>query len=281
MIRNLLARAWTRGLTRVLELAHEHLPVRAIRNCAGGDYLERVYLVGYKDEGFPAKTVLGWLPWAVYLDRIETPDLEPEHHSHPWRRAWSLVLLNGYVEEVLREDGTVELRHRWPWTLARLTDETFHRIASLLNGPTWTLFVVTRRSGSWYFRLADGWLVEGREFIRKRTAERRAARSGGWFQVAPGAKVEPGEFVALDGDELIVPGASLRVLVPAAPSRTICASCVRVKADDADYDHASRCASELCTYGINLCWGGRNCDDARRKLQDDLTAQWAKYKEDV
>lgn len=226
MIRKLLHGAFSRGLARVLELAHERLPAQP------SGHGDRVYLFGFRDEGFPGRTLIGRLPWAVYLDRVDCTDPHPELYSQPWGRAWSIGLLGSYVEEMLHGSAIV-LCERMPWSLRRLTDETFHRVAQLSNGSCWRLLAVTKRSGDWYFRLADGYLVEGLEFLARHATELAAAQ---------------------------------RTAQP-------CGTCFRLRADAAAWQHVIECEYEYCTFGRDLCWGEDGCDNARRELERALLEQ--------
>ena len=123
-------------------------PCRLIKP-EGQPYLER-YWLGEKHNRF----------W--YLHRFVRNDAERHLHSHPWRRADSVVLVGAYTEErafhipphMGRPAQTLE-RHiltvRWFNTLRRdplLID--LHRITAI-RPETWTLFSHTAWDYPWGF----------------------------------------------------------------------------------------------------------------------------------
>lgn len=101
---------------------------------------------------------LDWLPAAVRLHMIFTPDFDREFHDHPWTFV-SLVLRGGYVERRptsatpnWRRDGEEDSydTYRPPGSIAlrRYTDR--HRIISV-EPDTLTLVIVFRKRQSWGF----------------------------------------------------------------------------------------------------------------------------------
>lgn len=255
-------------IDRALGRLGQRLPQRTISSCDGDPYLTRHYVAGRVGQSLPEGTRerLGWLPWGmsfawldrhgelrevrlpktVYLHLFHRPDREPEHHSHPWRWAWSMVLAGGYIEETVVDDAagpdaTVCMRVRGRGSVGVLTEATFHRVAALLERRCWTLFVVGERVDTWHFRRADGTLVEWEAFIEAREKERakvavalsRASMEAtaeewarqGWLGVEPGEKATdallrghpPAKVVGPNGVETELPRTALIYSEPARP----------------------------------------------------------------
>lgn len=96
-------------------------------------------------------------PWLdIYVNVIRTPDYDPFPHNHPWRRAWSLKLWNGYLEEIFWGPSLVFRHFRTPSRWSRVPE--IHRIVKLHHDrPAVTLFVGAGRRGSWgFFDLDNG-----------------------------------------------------------------------------------------------------------------------------
>lgn len=96
-------------------------------------------------------------PWVdIYVNVIRTPDYDPYPHSHPWLRAWSLKLWNGYLEEIFWGPALVFRHFRTPSRWSRVPE--IHRIVRLNHDrPAVTLFVGVGRRGSWgFFDLDNG-----------------------------------------------------------------------------------------------------------------------------
>lgn len=117
------------------------LPCRIISD-AGKPYLERYYIA----------TLFGT---RIYLHRFVASDPDRGLHDHPWRWAFSIILLGWYWE-----DTRYGLRKvRW---FNRLTGDTFHRVI-LFGQPTdiydyesspqvWTIFMhKAERAKPWGF----------------------------------------------------------------------------------------------------------------------------------
>lgn len=137
----------------ILERIAARLPCRTIDHY-GDPYLTRhtLFRVG---------------PLRAYLHRFHRPDVDPEHHSHPWPAAVAVILAGGYTEERL-VDGRVRTRERRPGTAHLLLRSTYHRVTRL-HGEVWTLFVpLGRNSDEWSFRHpTTGETTPWRTFIKR------------------------------------------------------------------------------------------------------------------
>ncbi|MVW72167.1 hypothetical protein [Bordetella sp. 15P40C-2] len=114
-------------MKRFLHWLSGHLPGRIISD-ASTPYLERYYLC----------TVFGW---RFYLHRFVGSDPDRGLHDHPWRFAFSIVLVGWYWE--LTRAGIRKVR----WFNSLLGD-SFHRVvlpedADGTPVPCWTLFAHT------------------------------------------------------------------------------------------------------------------------------------------
>jgi hypothetical protein len=151
-----------RKLAAVLERVATHLPIRRIHGSDAGDvYLERYYVCGRQppDAFGPIATVLGWLPWVVYLHRFRRSDDDRELHNHPFDMG-VVVLTGGYFEELptmaLATDEhprPTRLVWRGAGSVRRLRRDTFHRVLlpSEPDAPTWTLVVCGPKRQRWGF----------------------------------------------------------------------------------------------------------------------------------
>lgn len=92
-----------------------------------------------------------------WLHHFMRPDADRHVHDHPWD-AMSLILVGGYVEEVLTIEAGQRIR-----TIQSLTAPAInliagsrkHRIASVTPG-TWTLMIVGPRHGNGWGHYPDG-----------------------------------------------------------------------------------------------------------------------------
>lgn len=120
--------------------------------------------------------IYGWMPgdeksypFSIYLHRFHTPDYDPAPHNHPWLWARSLILSGGYLERRLDPRSSVErLVEVRPWTVNRITPDTFHVVETLRGKETWTLFITGKKTSTW------GFWIEGRGYTawRDRLRER-------------------------------------------------------------------------------------------------------------
>jgi hypothetical protein len=90
-------------------------------------------------------------PWFhCYLHKIYQADQDKHLHSHPWR-FWGLILWGGYVEET--EQG-IKTRG---WLSSGGGDlNYFHKIHTMLQSPTITLFFTGRQTYPWYYLTSEG-----------------------------------------------------------------------------------------------------------------------------
>lgn len=178
-----------------LSFLRRWLPLRVI-GIDGVPYLERYYVCGNAPlQHWPTEVRprLAWLPCAVYLHRILRPDEARDLHNHPWPWSFALVLRGGYTEEVA--EG-VERPVR-PGRLNFLGTR-FHRIATLLRGPAWTLFVHgTGKARDWGFRdRASGAFTPHKLYFLRGDAQ-RWARKVATFWVPRGRDDEAAELRTL------------------------------------------------------------------------------------
>jgi hypothetical protein len=98
-------------------------------------YLLRVYLRRGGGKFLPG----------VYLHRFFRGDADREHHNHPWKRAWSLILTKGYLEHRWNAiKKVVETFDVKPGRINRIGRDDFHRV-ELVRGRCWTLFITWDR----------------------------------------------------------------------------------------------------------------------------------------
>jgi hypothetical protein len=124
-----------------------------------------------------------WMPFALRLHRICTPDYDQHFHDHPWNFA-SLVLRGGYIEyrPIGVEPSFFKRRDaedhrpliRLPGSIAfrRATDR--YLIAYVMP-ETWTLFATGRKVHWWGFYTPKG-KVHWREYPELPRGAREPAR---------------------------------------------------------------------------------------------------------
>lgn len=142
ILRSMLSYMTWKGL---LQAVAEEFPVQIITS-EGDPYLYK-YLLWRSDPGRDS--------WRVHLHRFVRHDIDKDPHDHPWTWAVALILAGGYVEEtpdVWEHDEGQQYAHRrrGPGSLRYFRGDFVHRIDSLLDGDSWTLFVsgpVTRKWG--------------------------------------------------------------------------------------------------------------------------------------
>lgn len=144
-------------MLRLIHWLASRLPHRLITGEDNSPYLSRFKLFGW----MPGDT-RRW-PIGVYLHRFHRPDNDDALHNHPWKWAFSLVLVGGYMEAL--PNGKKRVRLPWSWRV--LKANSYHSITTILD-DTWTLFIVGPKASSW------GFWVPGRGHVpwRERLAER-------------------------------------------------------------------------------------------------------------
>lgn len=162
-------------LERLLEALSARLPCRFIDGEAGEPYLERYYLGGF-------------LGWHLYLHRFVDSDPDRGLHDHPWDRAFSLVLVDGYQEIRGAADGTSHSRVVRPWRINRLRGDDFHRVVLDAGRPAWTLFAHGPRTKGW------GFLQRGLYRPMARDGSESLHRDW-WLQAPRGAAMRAGRRV--------------------------------------------------------------------------------------
>lgn len=100
-------------------------------------YLTRYYLVG---DG-SGKGI------ELYLHILHDVDRYRWTHNHPWRWFMSIVLHNTYKQDVLNtETGRRYSQHIRKFS--RISGQsTYHAIRELPDGPVWTLFLASQKTG--------------------------------------------------------------------------------------------------------------------------------------
>ncbi len=100
-------------------------------------YLSRYYLFG---DG-------GGRWWELYLHVLHIKDTYRWLHNHPWNWFFSLILRNGYTQEVL----DVKSGQRYEESIRRISlfrgRARYHSIKELPRGPAWTLVLTARKKG--------------------------------------------------------------------------------------------------------------------------------------
>jgi hypothetical protein len=122
------------------------------------------------EELYLRRWVIARTPWfQVLLHKIFKPDPDNDMHNHPWSFK-SFILKGGYIEQTpLWTDEGVEPKAKFTWkgalSWAGQNEFSFHRIATLPAGPTWTLVFTSGKRKSWGF-LAKGKYVPWRDYLR-------------------------------------------------------------------------------------------------------------------
>lgn len=116
-------------MERFLTWLTDRLPARLIQD-RGVNYMIRFYLFTLFGRRF-------------YIHKFLASDPDRGIHNHPWRKAWSFILLGWYFEELrglASEKGRRVRKVRWFNTLVA---DTSHRVILPSDEPVWTLFVHT------------------------------------------------------------------------------------------------------------------------------------------
>ncbi|UDY80342.1 hypothetical protein AXY1_31 [Achromobacter phage AXY1] len=107
----------------------DRLPARLISD-NGVDYMIRFYLFTAFGRRF-------------YIHKFLASDPDRGIHNHPWRKAWSFIMLGWYFEELrglASENGRRVRKVRW---FNSLVADSCHRVILPSDEPVWTLFVHT------------------------------------------------------------------------------------------------------------------------------------------
>ncbi|ALA45417.1 hypothetical protein ADP64_000053 [Achromobacter phage phiAxp-2] len=121
-------------MERFLIWLTDRLPARLIQD-NGVNYMIRFYLFTLFGRRF-------------YIHKFLASDPDRGIHNHPWRKAWSFILLGWYFEELrgpshqtgMTSKGRRVRKVRWFNTLVA---DTCHRVILPSDEPVWTLFVHT------------------------------------------------------------------------------------------------------------------------------------------
>lgn len=93
----------------------------------------------------------------IWLHHFQRPDADRHVHDHPWS-AISLILVGGYIEELLEQSGDQFIRSLRSLTapaVNMIRPSLKHRIARVSPG-TWTLMIVGKRHGKGWGHYPDG-----------------------------------------------------------------------------------------------------------------------------
>lgn len=128
----------------------------------GTRYLSRYWL--FNPYPWPAsasnKRGLWSLLPSIRLHIFEMPDMDRDHHNHPWNSR-SIVIAGGYLEE---REGNAFLTPRMAGTSAFIGHDTYHRIATLIGNDVITIFITWKYRHSWGF-LTESGHVPWREYL--------------------------------------------------------------------------------------------------------------------
>lgn len=121
-------------MERFLFWLTDRLPARLIQD-DGVNYMIRFYLFTMFNRRF-------------YIHMFLASDPDRGIHNHPWRKAWSFILLRWYFEELrgpanqtgMASKGRRVRKVKW---FNSLTADTTHRVILPDDKPVWTLFVHT------------------------------------------------------------------------------------------------------------------------------------------
>jgi hypothetical protein len=130
----------------ILNKITKHLPKFTIIT-DGERYLSRFYPL-LKDRDFGN----------IYIHHFHRSDLDQGEkgfgllHNHPWPWAFSIVLVNGYMEERRTSTGNVIVKLVKPGDINFLTHHDYHRV-QLLGEDAWSIFITGPRKPNmdWYF----------------------------------------------------------------------------------------------------------------------------------
>ncbi len=105
------------------------------------------YLTRYKVFGFmPNKP--SRLPCSLYIHHFHRPDADDAPHNHPWKWAFSFILVGGYWEYRAYENGEWNLKWKAPFTFNFIPHSIYHRVDKMRFRESWTLFFAGPRVSS-------------------------------------------------------------------------------------------------------------------------------------
>lgn len=134
-------------------------PHRVIQDLDGRPYLTRYYLL---------HVARRWLP-GVFLHHFHRGDGDRDTHNHPWRRAISVILVAGYIEERLVGSELVKRVVR-PWSINFINANDYHRV-DLLEHDAWSLFIAGKKEQDWGFKIREtGEYIDHEEYERRKYA---------------------------------------------------------------------------------------------------------------
>lgn len=144
-------------------------PARHLFDLDGGLYMARWHVIR---EDSLASRVLEKLTGysSIRLHRIMRYDKDRDLHNHPFSYR-TFVLQGFYAEErqAIRDSTLTQ------WLRSGDTASTdaasFHRIADVSCGGVWTLFCMTRNTGTWGFSV-DGQFIDSRTYFKIRGFDR-------------------------------------------------------------------------------------------------------------
>lgn len=118
-----------------------------------GNYMHRWWLMPQwtlerNDEGVLEPK--SWMPFAIRINHIKRPDMDPNLHDHPWN--WRTIVLEGWY----REENIFGGHNYYAESQTRRASaETFHRINDISDGGVFTMFITGRKFNPWGFLVID------------------------------------------------------------------------------------------------------------------------------
>lgn len=142
-------------------------PARDLFDRDGSCYMRRWRIV---DEGTLASRVLQALTGysSIRLHHILKADHDRDLHNHPFD--YRTFVLRGFYAETYKDgrgNRKVQRRVVEPGEAAALPGVAFHRIAYVPPGGVWTLFCMTRNTGTWGFNV-DGKFVPSTTYLLRK-----------------------------------------------------------------------------------------------------------------
>lgn len=114
------------------------------------------FLIGPKDDPYLRRWwVIPRNRWFnIYLHEIRHSDDDRALHDHPWLNL-SIVLKGGYLEHMPGGRRAV----RGPGSFVFRRPKALHRLETIGNLTTWTLFITGPRVREWGFACPKGWVL--------------------------------------------------------------------------------------------------------------------------
>lgn len=100
-----------------------------------------------------------WCPVSIRMHHILRADLARDPHNHPG--SFRTIIGQGWYFES-RERGPRKLRARGDTSVLRHGE--FHHVDQVSPGGVWTIFIMWNWQTTWGFKLADGTVVDHREY---------------------------------------------------------------------------------------------------------------------